>query len=130
MAGPITPLGGPQLSQGLPRTRPAGKFVTSNPPTPNISRAFARSEGGAGLTAPPAPAAFGTQGNPVGVTGGADIGPVDQLSAIQDTPGRGLSSRFQGPPGALPGIAGPAGGSPSGLEGTDPLDELLRSLLG
>lgn len=128
MAGPITPISqGPSLSRGLPRTRPAGKFVPPPvTPTPNISRAFAVSEGGGGVPNP----SFGTSARPVGLPGG-DISPVAQESAILSSPGRGLSSKFSSPPGAVAGIAGPGGGG--GLDelgDVDPLDELIKSLLG
>jgi len=138
MAGPLLPFGGAQASRGLPSSRPGGKFTTSPPVTsaPNIKRAFSVSEGGGQLPAPslptqsavaPTPPAFGASERPAGLTGGPAITGADQVGALLSQPGRGLSARFQGPPGTAPGIAGPAGG---GLEETDPLDELLRGLIG
>jgi len=122
-------------SIGLPGPRPGGVQPQgfqgqTNPapapvPAPNISRAFAVTEGGSDIVSPEAQSQINRgaevgQGA-IGLTGGDDITGQDQIAQILQRPGRGLASRFEG------GGAGSVFGSQEG--GGSP-EELLRSILG
>ena len=119
MAGPISHPGQPSI--GLPSHRPGGIRAPAAPtPTPNISRAFAVSEGGAVNQSPEAINAQINQPTSLGLTGGPDISGIDQLGALGAQSGRGLASRFQ-----AEGAVAPAFGGEIGGEFEDPLRKLL-----